>query len=77
VLIVRNRIRHPATEPVNVRCPSCLHCELVIHRSCLDLHFVCPKCGNRFSLAELAPVLDGPSFARLAETVADRLADRI
>jgi hypothetical protein len=48
-----------------------------MQRSCLDLSFLCSSCRRRFSLAELAPVLDGASFARLAESVADRLADRI
>ena len=71
------RFARPQNEPVQVHCPRCNAASLVIQRSCLDLHFLCPGCRQRFSLAELAPVLDGASFARLAETVADRLADRV
>jgi hypothetical protein len=78
VLITRSRIARAGSEPLpEVRCPSCQRSPLLIHRSCLDLHFGCPECRSRFSLAELAPVLDGPSFARLAEAVADRPADRV
>ncbi len=69
--------RPPPRLAVVARCPGCQASELELHQSCLDLDFRCPACARRYTLAELAPVLDGASFARLAEAVADRLADRV
>lgn len=64
-------------DDTRVCCPGCGGALLRLRCSCLQTRFLCPACDETYFLEQLAPLLDETSFSALAETVADRLSDRV
>lgn len=69
--------RPPPCRELDVTCPRCQSPRLVLRTTCLATDLSCPHCAARLTLADLAPVLDDDAFTRVANSVGDRLADRV
>jgi len=70
-------LRHFGPAPTSVGCPRCEVGVLAVHRFCRRTALECDTCGQPFTLADLASVLEDEPFAELAEAVGDRLSDRV
>ena len=64
-------------QDTGVTCPRCAAGALLIRRTCMQVDFVCQSCKQSFLLAKLSRLLDDDAFGALAETVRDRLCDRV
>ena len=69
--------RRPASVETGVSCPVCRAGPLISRFSCLQTHFSCGRCGRRFALADLVPLLGDAEFERLAASVDSRPSDRV